>query len=48
MMLLLLINVEFMIYMLWMLLGVCWWWKSMKLIVIYAITKNALNCGGLW
>jgi len=36
-MMLLLINVEFMIYMLWMMLGICLWWESMKLIVINAM-----------
>jgi len=34
MMMLLLINVEFMIYMLWMLFGICLCWKSTKLVVI--------------
>jgi len=32
-MMLLLIDDEFMIYVLWMLLGTCLWWESMKMIV---------------
>jgi len=42
MMMLLLINDEFMIYVIWMLLGTCCWWESMNLMMI--IVKFGLNC----
>jgi len=33
MMMLLMINDEFMIYMIWMLLGICLYWEFIKLVV---------------